>query len=58
MQRRIEELCGKYANDAEALDVLDQLAQELEMHHRYSDYYAYEFFVVRRFPNSSRGVTL
>jgi SAM-dependent methyltransferase len=48
MQRRIGVLRGKCANDAEALAVLDQLAQEPEMHRRYSDYYAYEFFVVRR----------
>jgi len=38
----------KYAGDAEALGGLDQLAQEPEMHRRYSDYYAYEFFVVHR----------
>jgi SAM-dependent methyltransferase len=48
MERRIEELRGKYASDAEALDVLDQLAQEPEMHRQHSAYYAYEFFVVRR----------
>ncbi len=48
MQCRIAELRGKYANDTEASAVLDQLAQEPEMHRRYSDYYAYEFFVVRR----------
>jgi SAM-dependent methyltransferase len=48
MQRRIGELRGKYAGDAEALDVLDQIAQEPARHRRYSDYYAYEFFVVRR----------
>lgn len=48
MERRIEELRGKYGGDAEALGVLDQLAQEPEMHRRYSDYYAYEFFVTRR----------
>lgn len=48
MQRRIEELRGRYADDGEALAVLDQLAQEPEMHQRHSDYYAYEFFVVRR----------
>ena len=48
MQRRIEELRVRYAHDNEALAVLDQLAQEPEMHQRYSDYYAYEFFVVRR----------
>jgi len=48
MERRIEVLRGKYAGDAEALAVLDQLAQEPEMHRRHSDYYAYEFFVARR----------
>jgi len=55
MQHRIKELRGKYDNDAEALSILDQLAQEPEMHRRYSDYYAYEFFVVRRLPNSFVG---
>jgi len=48
MERRIEVLRGKYAGDVEALGVLDQLAQEPEMHRRHSDYYAYEFFVVHR----------
>lgn len=48
MERRIVELRSKYAADTEALGVLDQLAQEPEMHRRHSDYYAYEFFVARR----------
>jgi SAM-dependent methyltransferase len=48
MERRVEALRGKYAGDAEALGVLDQLAQEPEMHRRHSEYYAYEFFVARR----------
>lgn len=30
------------------LAALDQLAREPEMHRKYSDYYAYEFFVARR----------
>lgn len=55
MKLRIETLRSKYAKDDEALALLDQLAQEPEMHHRYSDYYAYEFFVVRRLPNRSMG---
>jgi hypothetical protein len=53
MQQRIEALRGIYANDAEASAVLDQLAQEPEMHRRYSEYYAYEFFIVRRAPNQA-----
>ena len=48
MRRRIEEFRGRYADDEEALAVLEKLAQEPEMHQRYSDYYAYEFFVARR----------
>jgi len=48
MQRRIEELRAKYAHDDEALFALDQLALEPEMHKKYGDYYAYEFFVTRR----------
>ena len=48
MERRIEELRSKYVADAEALAVLDQIAQEPEMHRRHSDYYAYEFFIARR----------
>lgn len=48
MQRRIDALRGTYANDAEALVVLDQLAREPEMHRRYADFYAYEFFIARR----------
>jgi len=48
MEQRIAELRAKHAADAEALAVLDRLAQEPEMHRRHSDYYAYEFFVARR----------
>lgn len=55
MKRHIEILRRKYAQDQEALAVIDQLAQEPELHQRYSDYYAYEFFVVRRFADSSVG---
>lgn len=48
MQHRIDELRVKFVNDPEALSILDQLAQEPESHRRFSDYYAYEFFVARR----------
>ncbi len=48
METRLTELRGKYAGDAEALAVVDQLAEEPEMHRRYADFYAYEFFVARR----------
>lgn len=48
MEARIAELRGQYAHDIEAMSILDRLAEEPEMHRRYSDFYAYEFFVVRR----------
>jgi len=48
MEARIVELRDQYASDAEALAMLDQIAEEPEMHRRHSDCYAYEFFVVRR----------
>ena len=54
MEARIAELRGKYANDDEASEVLNRLAEEPEMHRRYSDFYAYEFFVARR-PFQSRS---
>jgi len=48
MEHRINELRIKYAHDTQASLILDRLAQEPEMHRRFSDYYAYEFFVARR----------
>lgn len=48
MENRIEELRSKYANDAESLAILGQLAEEPNMHRCHSDFYAYEFFVARR----------
>lgn len=48
MEIRIGDLRAKYGADEEALAVLDELAQEPEMHRRHSDDYAYEFFVARR----------
>jgi SAM-dependent methyltransferase len=48
MEQRIKELRGKYAKDAEASAILDQIAREPELHRRYSEYYAYEFFVARQ----------
>ena len=55
MENRITELRGKYASDAEASEILDQLAGEPGLHRRYSDFYAYEFFVARRPPGSKQA---
>lgn len=48
MLRQIEMLRVRYADDPEATAILDQLAQEPELHRRHSDEYAYEFFVARQ----------
>ncbi|MDJ0974455.1 MAG: class I SAM-dependent methyltransferase [Planctomycetota bacterium] len=48
MARRIDAMRGTYADDAEALGILDELAKEPEIHRNYSDTYAYEFFVARK----------
>jgi hypothetical protein len=48
MVTRIAQLRGEYSDDVEASAILDQLAEEPRMHRRYSEYYAYEFFVARR----------
>jgi ubiquinone/menaquinone biosynthesis C-methylase UbiE len=50
MAMRIEQMRAHYRADDDALAVLDQLAAEPEMHRRYCDYYAYEFFIARRMP--------
>ncbi len=57
METRIVELRGKYAGDIEASAILDQLAEEPEMHRRHADFYAYEFFVTRRPLGQSHPVT-
>ncbi len=58
MEMRIAELRGKYTDDVEALAILNQLAEEPQMHRRYSDFYAYEFFVVSRPPAQSQPETV
>ena len=48
MENRIAQLRIKYANDVEASGILSQIAEEPELHRKYSDFYAYEFFIARR----------
>lgn len=48
MEQRLAELRVEQGGDAEALAILDQIAQEPEMHRRHGDCYAYELFVARR----------
>lgn len=48
MEARIAVLRQVYREDAEALAILDVLAQEPEMHRENTRFYAYEFFSTRR----------
>ena len=48
MEERIAILRARYDTDPEALTILAGLAEEPELHRRFSDYYAYEFFIARR----------
>jgi len=48
MEERVRVLRFKYGGDAEALAALDLIGREVELHRRYSGYYAYQFFAVRR----------
>ena len=50
MEQRIAALRQQHAGDAVAAAILDQLAQEPEMHRRHGGSYAYEFFVARKPP--------
>jgi SAM-dependent methyltransferase len=48
MEQRIETLRAKYAEDAEALAALDEVAVEPQMHRRSGHHYGYTFFIARR----------
>jgi SAM-dependent methyltransferase len=55
MQMRIAELEVEYAHDVEALVALAEVAREPAMHREFSDYYDYEFFVMRPGSAGSAG---
>ena len=48
MEERVRCLRPEFEGDLEALATLDLIGREVELHRRYFDYYAYEFFVVHR----------
>jgi len=45
MEQRIESMRQRYAQDPEALEIIDGLAGEPVMHRRFCAWYGYEFFV-------------
>lgn len=48
MEAQLERMRAKYAEDDEALAILDTLADEPSMHRRSGEHYGYTFFVARR----------
>ncbi|MBN1321090.1 MAG: class I SAM-dependent methyltransferase [Thermoleophilia bacterium] len=44
---RLEMLGQKYAGDAERMGMLDMFKLEIDMYERFSDYYGYEFFLMK-----------
>ncbi|HJL03786.1 MAG TPA: class I SAM-dependent methyltransferase [Polyangiaceae bacterium LLY-WYZ-15_(1-7)] len=48
MEARLEEMRERYAGDAEALEILRELAREPAMHRRHGATYGYTFFIARR----------
>ncbi len=55
MEERIRQLRPRYLQDAQALAAFDLMAREPELHRRYSDYYAYEFFVAKKRTKTPQG---
>jgi len=48
MEAHANSLKPKYAQDSEALEGLALIVHEIELHRKYSEYYAYEFFVAQK----------
>ncbi|MCW6035844.1 class I SAM-dependent methyltransferase [Spirulina subsalsa FACHB-351] len=48
LEIRLEELGQVYAQDEEALRIIAQEAQEIEMYRQYKDWYGYQFFVLEK----------
>jgi len=48
MEERISVLREKYSDNRTAQEVLDEAQKEMDFYRRYSDYYGYEFFVMRK----------
>ena len=48
MERIIAKFRGKYVDDPEVLEILEQLSLEPVAYRKNSDYYNYEFFITRK----------
>lgn len=48
LEKRIGKLRGKYADNKDALKVLEKEQREIDLYRRYSDYYGYVFYIVKK----------
>ncbi len=48
LEKNIHKLHNKYQNDNETLELLELFSVEIEMFRKYSDYYGYTFFIMRK----------
>jgi len=47
-EKKIDELRKKYFGNTEAQSVFDSFQLEIDMYRKYSDYYGYGFYILRR----------
>lgn len=47
LEQKLPALYEKYADDKEALAIVDMTAREIDMRKRFHEYYGYEFFIAR-----------
>jgi hypothetical protein len=47
-EKKLVALRRKYQNNKEAQAIFDSLQLEIDMHRKYSDYYGYGFFIMKR----------
>jgi ubiquinone/menaquinone biosynthesis C-methylase UbiE len=47
LQRNIEEFRGRHGDEAEAKELADEAQREIDIWEAYSEFYGYEFFVIR-----------
>ena len=48
IENKIDNMRDKYANDPDALEVMDEELQEMDMYRQYSEYYGYVFYVMQK----------
>jgi ubiquinone/menaquinone biosynthesis C-methylase UbiE len=51
MEKKLAEMRRKYKGNKKAQAIFDSLQLEIDMHRKYSDYYGYGFFIMKRLAN-------